>query len=92
MKNANDDIPDVWSITDEQFESFRSLHSDLKGIVFEDNDDMLCTYLMFDPIGRWMIDKGGEKKFLPFEKLLRDGFETTLDVKRYYGRNAVYDW
>ncbi len=92
LKNANDDIPDVWSITDEQFVSFKELHSDVKGIVFEDNDDMLCTYLMFDPIGRWMIDKGGEKRFLPFEKLLRDGFETTLDVKRYYGRNAVYDW
>ena len=92
LKNANDDIPDVWSITDSQFESFKVLHSNIKGIVFEDNDDMICTYLMFDPIGRWMIDKDGEKRFLPFEKLLRDGFETVLDVKRYYGRNAVYDW
>ena len=92
LKNANDDVPDVWSISDEQFEAFKKLHSDCEKIVFEDNDDMLCTYLMFDPIGRWMIDKGGEKRFLPFETLIRDGLESILDVKRYYGRNAVYDW
>lgn len=92
LKNANDDIPDVWSITDEQFEYFRNLHRDVPEMVFEDNDDMVASYLMFDPLGRWMVDKDGEKRFLPFETLVREGLETQVDVNRYFGRNAVYDW
>ncbi len=92
LKGANDDIPDTWSVTDEQFAAFKERHKDCENIVFEDNDDMVSSYLMFDPIGRWMVDKGGEKRFLPFESLLREGLESEVDISRYYGRNAVYDW
>ena len=92
LKNANDDIPDVWSITDEQFATFRQLHESSGEIVFEDNEDMTCSYLMFDPIGRWMTDDNGEKKFRPFEELLRNGMESVLDVKKYIDRKAVYAW
>ena len=92
LKGANDDIPDTWSVSNEEFESFRELHFNCPNIVFEDNDDMVSSYLMFDPIGRWMVDKGGEKRFLPFETLIREGLESEIDVSRYYGRNAVYDW
>lgn len=92
LKNANDDVPDTWSITDEQFACFRRLHEEVPGIVFEDNDDMVCSYLMFDPMGRWMIDKDYEKNFLPFEALLREGIGSNVDLNRYYGRNAVYEW
>ena len=92
LKGANDDIPDVWSITDEEFSSFKRLHESVPGIVFEDNDDMTCSYLMFDPLGRWMTDDNGEKRFRPFEELVANGMESVVDVKRYYGRKAVYDW
>lgn len=92
LKGANDDIPDTWSITDDQFADFVRRHGGCRNIVFEDNEDMEGSYLMFDPIGRWMVDKGGEKRFLPFEKLVREGLETNVDVSRYYGRNAVYVW
>lgn len=92
LKGANDDIPDTWSVTDEQFAAFKERHKDCPNIVFEDNDDMISSYLMFDPMGRWMVDSGGEKRFLPFDQLLRDGLENEVDVSRYYGRNAVYDW
>lgn len=61
-------------------------------IVFEDNDDMLRTYLMFDPAGRWMTDGGGVKRFRPFRELLEGGMGTVLDVGRYYARGAVYEW
>lgn len=61
-------------------------------MVFEDNDDIVCSYLMFDPLGRWMIDSNSTKSFVPFEQLVRNGLESVLDVGRYYGRNAVYEW
>jgi len=92
LKNANDDIPDVWSITDQQFNSFVNLHKSVPGIVFEDNEDIVGSYLMFDPLGRWMVNKGCVKRFLPFEQMVRDGFDANVDVEKYYGRNAVYDW
>ncbi len=92
LKNANDDRPDTWSISDEQYARFRAAHRDVENMVFEDNSDMIGTYLMFDPLGRWMVNSGGEKRFLPFEQLRRDGLESMVDVERYYGRNGVYGW
>ncbi len=92
LKGANDDIPDVWSITDEQFEYFRKAHKDVEHIVFEDNADMVSSYLMFEPMGRWMVDKGYEKRFKEFGAILREGLDSEVDKDRYYARNAVYDW
>ena len=85
-------IPDTWSVTEEEFESFKKRHSELPNVVFEDNADMIGSYLMFDPLGRWMVNKGGEKRFLPFDQLVRNGMESELEISRYYGRNATYDW
>jgi len=92
LKNANDDRDDTWSISDSQFEAFRSRHADVPGIVFEDNCDMLCSYLMFDPLGRWMVNDHCTKSFLPFEQLLNDGPESIIEIRRYNGRGAIYDW
>ena len=39
-----------------------------------------------------MVNKGGEKRFLPFDQLVRNGMESELEISRYYGRNATYDW
>lgn len=92
LKNANDDRPDTWSISEDQYERFKMNHDDIKEMVFEDNSDIIGTYLMFDPLGRWMVNNGGEKRFLPFEQLHREGLESMIDVNRYYERNGVYDW
>lgn len=92
LKDANDDVPDTWSISDEQFAGFRRLHEEVPNIVFEDNDDMVGSYLMFDPQGRWMINKNYEKRFLPLDVLLKEGIESNVDLDKYYDRNAVYKW
>ncbi len=92
LKGANDDRPDTWSITDEEFADFRRRHEGIENIVFEDNDDMVASYIMFDPLGRWMVDSGYEKRLIDFEVVRREGFGNEVDIKRYYGRNAVYDW
>ncbi len=92
LKGANDDRPDTWSITDEEFADFERRHEDIENIVFEDNDDMVASYIMFDPLGRWMVDSGYEKRLIDFEVVRREGFDREVDIKRYYGRNAVYDW
>lgn len=92
VKGANDDVPDTWSITGEQFAEFRSLHENVPDIVFEDNEDMVGSYLMLDPIGMWMVNKDYKKCFLPFDTLVKGGMESNVDLDKYYGRDAVYDW
>ena len=92
LAGANDGRPDTWSITDWQFSTFRSRHSDVPGMVFEDNADMIGTYLMLDPLGRLTLNSGGVKRFVPFDLLLEEGAEAFVDAERYYGRGAVYRW
>ncbi len=89
LKSANDDRCDTWSITDEQFAVFRERHQECENIVFEDNDDIVGSYLMFDPIGRWMVNKGGVKRFLPFDSYLCDE-KSEVEVKKYYARKGDY--
>lgn len=90
IKNANDDIEDTWSIDDEQFEDFRRRHENCSNIIFEDNDDMVGSYMMFSPKGKWMVNKGGVKHFLDFDLLKREGMETKVDAAKYHRRKAVY--
>lgn len=92
LKNSNDDRPDTWSITDEQYATFTDRHKDIPQMVFEDNTDMIGTYLMFDPLGRWMVNNNKEKKFIPFEQLRENGPSSLVDVDRYYCRGGVYGW
>ncbi len=90
IKNANDDIEDTWSITDEEYDDFRRRHLDCDNIVFEDNGDMVGTYMMFSPKGKWMVNIGSVKRFLDFEILQNEGVESRVNVDGYYGRGAVY--
>ena len=53
---------------------------------------MVSSYVMFDPLGRWMVDSGYQKRFIEFEVVRREGFGDEVDVNRYFGRNAVYEW
>ena len=92
LVGANDGRPDTWSVTDGQFSAFRSRHSDVPGMVFEDNADMIGTYLMLDPLGRLTLNDGGAKRFVPFDLLLEEGVGAYVDAERYYGRGAVYPW
>ncbi len=92
LAGANDDVSDTWSVSDEEFKSFKERHSGIQNVVFEDNSDMIGSYLMFDPLGRWMVNTGGRKRFLPFDLLIHNGLESEIDISKYCGRGAIYDW
>lgn len=48
-------------ITDEQFATFKAKHQHLPFAQFEDNEDMLHSYLMLEPYGRFFFNKGKEQ-------------------------------
>ena len=90
LKNANDDIEDTWSISDEEFDYFKIRHKGCDNIVFEDCKEIVGSYLMVDPLGRCMIDKGNEKRLLPFSSFTDGSLFSELDVDKYYARGGDY--
>jgi radical S-adenosyl methionine domain-containing protein 2 len=79
-------------ITDEQFQQFCDLHSDIKGFVPEPNDVMKDSYLILDEYMRF-LDKGNN----PSKSILEVGVKEALDAvyfdeKSFMERGGVYDW
>ena len=92
LKDANDDVEDIWSINDKQFATFVFNHQGVEGMVFEDNGDIIDSYLMFDPQGNVMVNTNGARGFVPFSELKSDGLESVMDVSKYCDRGAFYEW
>ena len=68
-------------ITDERFAFFRDNHRHLDYAVFEDNGDMLNSYLMIDPYGRFFFNK--EKDYGYSDPILAVGVEKALRQVRF---------
>lgn len=96
IKGQNDSCINDLSITDQQFESFRIHHQDVrlqnnKKPIFESNDDMIGSYLILDPSGKVLSNSDG--KYTPFELdefLLNPAL--VVDSKKYVERDGVYAW
>jgi radical S-adenosyl methionine domain-containing protein 2 len=79
-------------ITDEQFQQFCNLHSDIKGFVPEPNNIMKDSYLILDEYMRF-LDKGNN----PSESILEVGVKRALDTvyfdeESFMERGGIYDW
>ena len=51
------------TISNKEFETFKSRHKHLTFTQFEDNDDMRSSYLMLDPYGRFFSNSGTEYRY-----------------------------
>lgn len=92
LKGVNDDVPHEWEINDEQFAKFCHQHKGYDGMVFEDNDDMVNSYLMFDPLGRLMVNDKREMQFVPFDKICKKNLDELIDIQKYVKRGGIYEW
>ncbi|MDY0385976.1 MAG: viperin family antiviral radical SAM protein [Methanolobus sp.] len=96
IEGQNDSCVNDLSISDQQFESFRIHHQDVrlqsnKKPTFESNDDMIGSYLILDPAGKVLSNSDG--KYTPFELdefLLNPA--VVIDSKKYVERDGVYAW
>lgn len=92
VDGVNSKNAEEWLITDEQFKTMRELHEGMKNIVFEDNSEMISSYLMFDPLARCRLNDGKGVPFIPFEELQRRGIDDVVDTEGYEKRKGNYNW
>jgi radical S-adenosyl methionine domain-containing protein 2 len=96
IKGQNDLHFNELSITDDQFNYFKSLNQEqIEGVtpVFEGNHDMIASYFMLSPSGMVMSNiDGANRTFFPLEDINQDNISQVLDVQQYLGRAAIYPW
>jgi len=94
VEGQNEDTFDECSITQEQWDFFRSTHEDIvldneEKMVFEGEGVMVDSYLMLDPIARIMINTGNEQNFRDFDEL--PAYLKMIEDK-YEARGALHNW
>ncbi|AUB85678.1 viperin family antiviral radical SAM protein [Candidatus Thiodictyon syntrophicum] len=98
IAGENDHIVDTLSVSTESFARFVDRNSRLDfrvTVVIEGNDDMLGSYVMVDPAGRFLENASG--KYTASRKILDVGVELAIadmnyDVERFLARGGAYDW
>ena len=70
------------TITDAQFEIFKSKHSHVSCAQFEDNQDMANSYLMLDPFGRFFFNSD-DSEYNYSDPVLDVGIETAFEQVRF---------
>jgi len=94
VEGQNEDTFDECSITQEQWDSFVSMHGNVvldngEKMVFEGEGVMVDSYLMLDPIARIMINTGNEQNFRDFDEL--PAYLKMIEDK-YEARGALHNW
>jgi radical S-adenosyl methionine domain-containing protein 2 len=84
------------SITDEEFNHFKSLNQEpIGGLtpVFEGNNEMIASYFMLSPSGKAMSNMdGANRTFTPLEDISNYNISHVLNVQQYAGRGGIYHW
>ncbi|MCW4003054.1 MAG: viperin family antiviral radical SAM protein [Candidatus Bathyarchaeota archaeon] len=91
----NDAHFDELSITDEQFNHFKTLNQDIEGItpVFEGNQEMIDSYFMISPSGMAMSNRDGTNRVLtPLIDVNQCNISQIVDVQKYEKRGGIYPW
>lgn len=98
IQGQNDQWINDFTINQEQFLSFLNKHQDHKdtlSIVPEDNDNILGSYVMVDPAGRFFEDTTG--KHVYSKPILEVGAEQALaqmdyNLSKFIERGGFYNW
>lgn len=98
MKGENDEFIDEFKISKEQFEQFLNHHQVLKEkeiLVSENNSEMMDSYAMIDPSGRFFTNKKGYQEYS--SPILEVGIEKAyqemnFNYKKFLKRGGLYDW
>ncbi len=82
-------------ISKAQFEYFLERHAHIEALVPETNDDLIGSYVMVDPAGRFFDNQTGEHRYS--KPILDVGVaqalsEVSYDQAKFLRRGGAYDW
>lgn len=94
IEGQNESLVDSWKISDIQFKSYANRHN-LSSTIFETNDDIIDSYVMIDPAGRFFGNSGNKHSYS--EPILDIGVQKAFPQMPYSKikfeeRNGIYDW
>ncbi len=99
IRGENDRYAHILKITEDEFDVFVSKHLELRDegfdIVFESNKDMLGSYVMLLPSGRFFNNTNGEyilSKHTLFIKPRAAFMEIKWDINKFLKRGGKYEW
>jgi radical S-adenosyl methionine domain-containing protein 2 len=98
IQGQNDKAFPELAVTDKQFHAFVNRHSSIGpsfGMVAEDNEAMVDSYLMADPAGRFFSNAEGFYRYS--EPIWRVGWDVALsqvapDIGKFEARGGRYEW
>lgn len=98
MKGENDEYIDDFKISKQQFQEFLTNHQELKEkgiLISEDNSEMLDSYAMIDPAGRFFTNKKGVLEYSTpiLEAEVCDVYnEMGYNYDKFIKRGGSYNW
>jgi len=95
ITGQNDRYFNELSITDKEFDYFKSINQDCieeMGPVFERNTDMIDSYFMLSPRGMVMSNRNGNYSLTPLDNIDEQTISQLLDVRKYAERGGIYPW
>ncbi len=91
----NDTKIDEFKITTEEYNYFLKIHTDVKTIVPESNDEIKGSYVMVDPAGRFFDNAKGTHNYSKpiLEVGVKEAIKTMdYDFDKFLKRGGIYTW
>ncbi len=95
VDGQNDKLFDIIKPNPGGWEYFREIHKNQPNAVFEDNCDMISSYMLIDPLGRFFENTAGYHTYS--DSLINYPVEHCLDQIKlnrdtFLGRGGIYAW
>lgn len=97
IQGQNDDHADEMEISAEQFDEYTATNNGvlLRGgakPVFEKSEDMLDSYIIIDPEGRFITNRNGRHEVVDLNSSNLESFHKVINPEKYLSRGGLYDW
>ncbi len=95
IEEQNGNHIEKYQISDEQFNTFINQHNGITSLVKEDNNDMMGSYVMVDPAGRFFDNTKGIHTYSSV--IAKVGVEQAFSelnycFKKFINRDGLYKW
>lgn len=97
IQGQNEEHADEMEISTNQFDAYIAMNKGivLKGgarPVFERSEDMMDSYIIIDPEGRFVTNRNGRHEVVILDSLDPESLDKVINPEKYLSRGGLYDW